>query len=220
MAVASSVDDGSETRREASDPTAQSSAAVSSAAAPSGSTWPPPAKLSRRDEKRDAAQADREAQEHDAVRPLAPLEAVEQGHPDGHRSDDQGRQPGRHPLLRPGHEAVAAEKEQSSDQRRRAPVARLRPGRAPRAEPPEEQGPRGQVANPGEQKRGDRLDPEADGEVRRAPEDVHRGKREHELDARGGPAPADHARHGASPRVSRSRGRLPEFRPPLRRRAG
>ena len=181
-----------------------------------------PGELSRSDEERQAPEARRQADEHDPVRPPPVLDPVEDGHPDRHAGDDQGRQPRRHALLGPAHQAVAAEEHQRADRRGGTPVAALRRRSAPQAQPAEEQDAGRQVPQPRHQEGRNRLDAEADREVRRAPEDVDGRERQHELRAGGGAAEGARVRHGASPAPWRIRSRRLRRRgpPPPRRRGG
>src|SRR5262249_20670355 len=133
----------------------------------------------------------------------------------------EGREPGGHALLGPGHEPVAAEQHESADDEGRAPVLRLRTDGSAPARPGIEENARDRVPQPGEDKRRDRLDAEADREVGRAPENVDRREGETALAARSRARLGD-LTHGASPAPSRSRDppRPARRAPRLRRRAG
>ena len=77
--------------------------------------------------------------------------------------------------------AVAAEEQESADQRRRAPVDAARPRRAAPARPAVEDGAGDQIAHAGHEKRRDRLDRHRDRQIGRAPEDVDRAEGERHL---------------------------------------
>jgi hypothetical protein len=136
-----------------------------------------------RDEERDAPQSHREPEQHDAVRPLPAVQPVEHRHPDGDGRDDERGDSGRHALLRPRDQAVASEQHQRADDRGGDPLAPLRRGGAAQSQPSVQQQAGRQVARARQQERRNRLDADADPEVRRAPEHVDGREREHELGA-------------------------------------
>ena len=142
----------------------------------------------RGDEDDDADEPGHDATEQQRARPAPREERLEQVEPDRHRRDQDRRDPGREQarLLGEHDEAVAAEEQQDTDDRRRAPVD---PGGAfafvgPPAEPavdPErrEQDEAGdRVADAGRPEGRQRVDDVRDAEVRAPPHEIDRQQRD------------------------------------------
>ncbi len=86
-----------------------------------------PARSGRPGEQRNAAEAEGEPGDRQPRQPLAAGDAVEEGHPERDRSDEQRRDAGVDPRLGPGHATVTDDEERDSEDSRCEPLLPSRP---------------------------------------------------------------------------------------------
>jgi len=104
-------------------------------------------------------------------------ERAEAGQPQRHSGDDQRRLVGRHPLFAPHHESIRPDQHEQRRDRDRAPFTKVRGKFLPaQACVKREQDTGHDEPRPGKQRRRQLLHADADREIGRAPDDIHRGE--------------------------------------------
>ena len=131
----------------------------------------------RRDEQRHADEADEHADAGLQPDLLVAAEESDERRPERRGRDEQRGHSARHPLLRPDHREIADADEQDADDHRMHPDARRRAEAFARAwlRSPQHEAGDGE-AKSGHQQRRHRLDGDADGEIRRSPDEADDGE--------------------------------------------